>query len=299
MEPIIKLNNVSLSIGQKKILNSINLEIYKGEVFGIVGPSGHGKSTLLRIIIGFLKPTQGTIRVESDDRQLFGFATQDNSFYPELTVQENIRYFGKIYNLNDSEIEKNMESMLKIVQLENHKNTLSKNLSGGMQRRLDIVCAMIHNPKILILDEPTTGLDPMLRKDMWHLITTLNSIGTTIILSSHMLDEVELLCSRVAILKNGTTRYSFSISDLKYMSPTQEIHLILFPGQYEPLAEHLKSNNIISHYRIEKGEAYLYTQDASTAIYWVLYAAKEMNERVLDLDINQMSLQQIFEEVQK
>ena len=208
---ILKLQNIDKSFGKHNVLSGVNLEIKQGKIIGIIGVSGSGKTTILRLIIGFYRPTKGEIifnginikkQMNIIDRN-FGFATQDNSFYKELTVEENIKFFGKLYGLTNDFLKLNIDTVLDFVDLYEAKRVLARNLSGGMQRRLDMACALIHDPTVLILDEPTEDLDPILRAEILRLIKKINSKGTTIIFTTHLLDEAEFLCDDVAIISNG------------------------------------------------------------------------------------------------
>ena len=218
---MIKVRNIVMIFGKTTILTNINLDIHEGEIFGVVGLSGSGKTTLLNIIMGVLKPVSGDVYYKpqhiirareemahfksigsdpEDIKHTFGFSAQYASFYPMLTVHENLEYFGTMYGLPKEVKETNIEILLDLVGLTKSADKFAKNLSGGMQKRLDIACALIHNPHVLILDEPTADLDPLLRAQMWDLVRRINKRGTTVILASHFLDELESLCTRIAIL---------------------------------------------------------------------------------------------------
>lgn len=218
---IIKIRNVVVKFGKATILTNINLDIREGEIFGVVGLSGSGKTTLLNTIMGVLEPVSGDvyykpqhiIRAREDTAQFrpiqtdpedikhtFGFSAQSASFYPKLTVHENLEYFGTMYGLPKEVQETNSEILLDLVGLTKSSHQIAERLSGGMQKRLDIACALIHNPHVLILDEPTADLDPVLRSQMWDLVRRINRRGATVILASHFLEELESLCNRIAIL---------------------------------------------------------------------------------------------------
>lgn len=218
---IIKVRNVVVKFGKATILTNINLDIREGEIFGVVGLSGSGKTTLLNTIMGVLEPVSGDvyykpqhiIRAREDTAQFrsiqtdpedikhtFGFSAQSASFYPKLTVHENLEYFGTMYGLPKEVQETNSEILLDLVGLTKSSHQIAERLSGGMQKRLDIACALIHNPHVLILDEPTADLDPVLRSQMWDLVRRINRRGATVILASHFLEELESLCNRIAIL---------------------------------------------------------------------------------------------------
>ena len=194
-EDLIRIENVTKKFGKHTVLNNLSLSIPDQGIFGIMGLSGCGKTTLLNIMIGFWQPDSGKVFFKSLEvhknqkiiNQIFGFATQDGSVYPKLTVVENLRYFGKLYNMEYSDIERRIPEILKLVELEDSKNVLAEELSTGMYRRLDIACSIIHNPKVLILDEPTGNLDPVLRKKVMAMIKRINDQGTNVIITSHLL----------------------------------------------------------------------------------------------------------------
>ena len=195
---LIEISNVSKSFGKKVVLENVNLNIQEGKILGIIGTNGSGKTTLLNMVIGFYRPTKGSLSFKGKDIQeaqkevknKFGFATQYNCYYPHLTSAENVAYFGSIYNLNENEIRSRVIELLKLVNLYEAKDVMAEHLSMGMQRRLDIACSLINDPEVLILDEPTEDLDPALRRDVLGLIKKVNSSGTTVILTSHLLSEV-------------------------------------------------------------------------------------------------------------
>lgn len=213
-DSVVLVKGVNKKFGNNVILKNVNLDVKKGELLCIVGTNGSGKTTLLKILIGFLEPEEGEIfynsknieDIKKEVKKDFGFATQENAFYPKLTVEENMKYFGNLYGLKKSVLKNNIEKLLKLVNLYTAKDVLAENLSMGMERRLDIACSLIHNPKILILDEPTEDLDVTLRKSILSLIKAINKTGTTIIMTSHLLAEIEVFFDRIAILDNKTIK---------------------------------------------------------------------------------------------
>ncbi len=210
-EVLFKLENISKKFGKNEILKKINLEIYKGRIFAVVGPSGSGKTTLLRILTKFYNPTEGQIYLNgkklknlSDDiKYLIGFSAQHGSFYPNLTVEENIEFFAKLYGLKKFIINERMEELLKRLEIYEYKKMKVANLSKGIQKRIDLACALIHNPEIIILDEPMEDLDPYLRKKVCGIIKELNKMKKTIIICSHFFTELEEICDDIAILFDG------------------------------------------------------------------------------------------------
>jgi len=214
MPPVIQFRNVKKRFGKRIILDGINLDIDEGEIFGIIGMSGSGKSTILRTLIGFYEPEAGDILFYSHKdkkyrsaiknivelRKTVGFAAQDPSFYPKLTIEENMMHFGALYKIPKKIIEENSKHLLELSELYDSRKQLAQTLSGGMEKRLSVACSLIHNPRVLILDEPTADLDPIRRKETWELIKALHKRGTTIVIASHFLEELEPVCTKIAIL---------------------------------------------------------------------------------------------------
>ncbi len=223
---ILEAKDVSKKYGNRIILDNINLQVYQGEILGIIGQNGSGKTTLLKMLVGFLHPDTGNILFDQKDlaknqKKLainFGFAAQENSFYPNLATEENIRYFGSLYNISKKTLDTNTKTVLDLVKLNDSADVLAKHLSTGMQRRLDIACSLINNPRILILDEPTENLDVMLRHEILDLIARINSHGTTIIMSSHLLEDIEQTSDSVAILYKHTIIKQGPLSMLRSLS---------------------------------------------------------------------------------
>ena len=208
---MIKLENVTKKFGDKTAVNNLSFEILRGEVFGLLGKNGAGKTTTIKMLTLQLKPTSGQIFFENKLPQsnevaiknLIGIVPQHLNFDQDLTVYENLELNARLYHLPKNLRQKKIDELLNFVELEKVKNSFVKNLSGGMKRRLLIIRALIHSPKILFLDEPTVALDPQVRRKIWELIQNLKSQGITIILTTHYIEEAEFLCDRVAILNSG------------------------------------------------------------------------------------------------
>ncbi|MGC8699845.1 MAG: ATP-binding cassette domain-containing protein [Candidatus Micrarchaeia archaeon] len=224
MEYSIVIENLVKKFGDFTAVNNISLKIEKGEFFGFLGPNGAGKTTTINVIMGLLDPTSGKVIVEGMDaskdikkiRQIIGLVTQETIVEPELTVMDNLRLFGRLYHVPEDEIEKRGIDLLKMVGLENFSNAYAGVLSGGMQRRLAVAKALIHNPRILVLDEPTTGLDVQNRTNFWNLLEKVNKErGLTILLTTQYLEEADRLCQRIAIIDRGKIVALGTPSELK------------------------------------------------------------------------------------
>ena len=225
MGAVLEVKNISVGF-EKPILENISFSVEQDEIFGIIGVSGAGKTTLLNALVGYCPLDSGSvlykgISPDKDKKQfkkLIGFSSQKTSFYPELTVIQNLEYFAGLYDVPKKIRDYNIKKVLKLVELEETEK-LAKNLSGGMKKRLDIACAIVHRPFLLILDEPTGDMDIILRKKMWKLIKDINKTGTTIVIASHFLSEMEDLCSTIGILSKKSMGFIGSPEKFRKLYP--------------------------------------------------------------------------------
>lgn len=300
--PFIQFQNIKKRFGKHEVLVGVNLEIPYGERFGIIGVSGSGKTTLLNILIGFLSANTGSVYFNLRDvlkekktvRKTFGFAAQDGSFYGELSVMENLRYFGTLHDMAKENIEKRAKGLLALVGLSYAKDTLGKNLSRGMQKRLDIACAMIQDPKVLILDEPTEDLDPMLRKDILLLIKKINERGTTIIITSHLLTEIESICTKIAVLHGGKIIETGTPADLKgRYYKNDEIHIETIPGDYERISKKV-NKKYVEEIEVLEHKMLIRTPNIDKVLYDLLSAVKSCNEKIVDISVSKPTLEEVF-----
>jgi ABC-2 type transport system ATP-binding protein len=206
--PAIEVRNVSFYYGKLKVLDNLSLDIPRGTSYGLLGPNGAGKTTLIRLLVGLLKARQGSISIlgETPSRHsahLIGYMPQQHSLYNELSIIQNVDFFARIYitGKNNGRINR-IEEAIKLVGLWERRNDSIMKLSGGMKQRVSLACAIVHNPPLLLLDEPTVGLDPELRVNFWEHFSDLNKQGITIIISSHTMDDAAH-CDRLAFMRNG------------------------------------------------------------------------------------------------
>ncbi len=302
---IISFQNVAKKFGKRSVINNLRLDIDEGEFLGIVGLSGSGKTTLLNMLIGVLKPSAGKVLFDGRDiwgnqnyiSNFFGFSTQGGSTYDNLTVRENLKYFGKLYNMSKSDIASRSEELLSLVELKDSGNVLASKLSTGMQRRLDIACSLMHNPKVLILDEPTKDLDPFLRKEILAMLKKINLSGATIVMTSHLLDEIESVSDKLAILHNSRIVCCDSPINLKSAySKYDEMQLKTYPGNYEDLAKSLRDLKV-SKVVVKPGGIVAYTGNAEKVLPQVLGLTKRKKEHILELKLSKPSIEEIFEAV--
>jgi ABC-2 type transport system ATP-binding protein len=211
MGPAVYLENVCKLYNQIPVVNNLSFTINKGEMFGLLGPNGAGKSTTIRMLTTLTKPTSGKIEVGGFDitkeslqvKRSIGVVLQQTSVDGDLSVWENMEFHGRLHHIPNPNRQTLINQWLNYVELHDRADVLVKTLSGGMKRRLQIARALLHQPEILFLDEPTVGLDPQTRRRLWEIILDLNKQGMTMLLTTHYMDEVEYLCDRIGIMDAG------------------------------------------------------------------------------------------------
>ncbi|MNK30830.1 putative ABC transporter ATP-binding protein YbhF [compost metagenome] len=205
---VITAAGVSKRFGNKTVLEDITLAIHPAETFGLLGPSGSGKTTLVKLFTGTLQATtgqvhvQGTLMPKLSMLSQIGYMAQSDALYTELSAKENLEFFGALYGLKGASLRKRIMEVTEIVALGSHLEKRVDQYSGGMKRRLSLAAALLHHPPILVLDEPTVGIDPLLRQAIWKELKLLNEQGTTILLTTHVMDEAEK-CDRLGMIREG------------------------------------------------------------------------------------------------
>lgn len=210
-EIILKTRDLTKKYQGKAVVDNLNIEIKKGEIFGLLGPNGAGKSTTMNMICSIVKPTAGTVELlgknpwkqKKEVVHKIGYIPQELAIHGSLKAWENVELFTSLYGIKGAQLKQSVEKSLEYVGLLERKNEFAKNFSGGMKRRLNIACAIGHNPELLIFDEPTVGIDPQSRNFILEKIKESNQNGATVIYTSHYMEEVEAICTRIAIMDNG------------------------------------------------------------------------------------------------
>lgn len=211
MENIIEIRQLVKKYKEHEAVKGIDLDIKEGEIFGLLGPNGAGKTTTISMIVGILKISSGSIKIFGKDinkesaeiKKNIGYVPQDLAFFETMNAYDNVTYWGRLYGLSGKNLKKSVQEALEYTGLWDRRKDKASSYSGGMKRRLNIACAIVHKPKLLFMDEPTVGVDPQSRNSVLESIKELNKNGTTVVYTSHYMEEVEAICDRVAIMDFG------------------------------------------------------------------------------------------------
>ncbi|PMB12184.1 phosphatase [Fischerella thermalis CCMEE 5273] len=258
-ELAIRTNGLTKQFDRHVAVNNVDLEIYAGEVYGLIGPNGAGKTTLIRMLAAAEEPTTGEIYINGDRllrdqsnptlKRRLGYLPDDYPLYEELTVWDYLDYFARLYRLREPRRTKRLHEVLELIQLGNKRNSLIATLSRGMKQRLSLARTIIHEPILLLLDEPVSGLDPIARMQFREIIKVLQEAGMTILISSHVLSDLAELCTSVGIMELGYLVESASLQQLYQRLARQQIVISTLGKQEELLAE-LKNNPCVQEWEI-------------------------------------------------
>ena len=292
---IVRCEGVGKQYGAKLAVDGLELEVSKGQCFGLLGPNGAGKTTALKMIYGVTPPTAGRVLVFDQDitvhtraiRARLGVTLQENALIEVLSPVENLRVFGRYHLIPGAALEERIEGLLDFLDLRSHAHVPVKALSGGFQRRLAIALSLMNAPELLILDEPTTGLDPAVRLALWHRVRELRRAGTTVLLTTHYMDEAERLCDALVVMDQGKV--------VARGSPRELIHSVLAPEALEvelPAGRHAAVLDRLAGVRALRAGAHLllYAKDATA----LLDAVKRAEPAAQLVAIRPTNLEDVF-----
>ena len=298
---IVQIENLTKTFGDFTAVDDISFNIEKGEIFGFLGPNGAGKSTTLSMLATLLEPTHGMALVNGFDivtqrdqvRESIGMVFQDSSLDEELTAYENMDFHGRLYRVPAEIRGRKIMELLKLVELDDRKDSIVKTFSGGMRRRLEIARGLLHEPKVLFLDEPTLGLDPQTRNKLWTYIKKLNEEkGLTIILTTHYMDEADRLCDRIAIIDHGKIIVTGTSQKLKD-AIGGDVVTIETPNK-DKIESLMKGCKWCKSTKIHEGQITIHVQDAGSRVPEILNLAYKNKIKIDFLAINKPTLEDVF-----
>jgi len=296
---MIQVQHLSKSFKNIQAVNDISFTIKKGEIFGLLGPNGAGKSTTLNMMSTILKSDVGSIHIDGIDvnenskecKHLIGVVPQEISLYEDLSAYQNLMFWGKLYGIPSKKLKERIHTTLELIGLLDRKKDLIKTYSGGMKRRINIAAALLHNPKVLFMDEPTVGIDPQSRNHIFEVIETLNKQGMTIIYTTHYMEEVERLCDRIAIIDSGKIIAQGTQSQLKELVQTKESIQFEFNFLSESNVDQLRE---LLSYKMTQNENMLLVESTVKELSKVITACNELQLSIKDIQLNKVNLEAIF-----
>jgi len=247
---MIKVKEISKSFGNVDALKSVSFNVRKGEIFGFLGPNGAGKSTTINILNTLLKPDRGEVLIEGKNlkhhkdacKMNIGVVPQEIALYEDLSAYNNLMFWGGLYNIPKSDLRAKVDNVLEMVGLSDKKNHSIKTYSGGMKRRINIASSILHSPKILLMDEPTVGVDPQSRNNVFEVIEELNKEGMTIIYTTHYMEEAERLCNTIAIIDDGNIAAQGTLKELREISAVKDLLTIKLSDINDTVISDIKSS---------------------------------------------------------
>ena len=295
---VISVSELRKYYGDVKAVDGVSFEVEAGEVFGILGPNGAGKTTTLEMMEGLRKPDSGSIVIDGVPvwpnpgltKKFIGVQLQSTALFDYLSVAEMLRLFGSFYNVKLSDAQ--VDSFLEMVSLSEKITSRVKELSGGQQQRLSIALALVNEPKVIFLDEPTTGLDPQARRRLWEVIAGISSSGRTIVLTTHYMEEAETLCRRVAVMDEG--RVVILDTPARLIQSLGAKAKITFTTNPEYAAADLAARMNLPELTQVEGSNVLYAKDAQTSVLAVLSAAGEQAITIENLTVSGANLEDVF-----
>lgn len=283
-------------------VDDVTFDVKRGEIFGLLGPNGAGKSTLIRILTTLLKPTSGTAFVDVYEitrdpekiRGIIGVCPQNSTLDNELTAYDNLEFYGKLEDVDDRILPDRIWELLAMVGLTDRAHMKVQTFSGGMKRKLEIVRAFIHRPLILFLDEPTIGLDPESRREVWQQIEHLNAENTTIILTTHYMDEAEKLCGRIAFVDRGRLISLDTMDNLRLLLPAGDLIEIGFDRLDDRIISAIRAHDLVISADVKEQRLYITAKNGNTILPAILAIFDRYAVTITAISIRSPSLEDVF-----
>ena len=297
---MIEVSNLSKTFGTLQAVNNISFSIKKSDIFGFLGPNGAGKSTTINMMSTILKSDSGSIVIDGYDlkkdsdtcKKSIGVVPQEISLYDKFSAYDNLLFWGSLYKIPTSELKKNIKNILELIGLSDRKDDLISTYSGGMKRRINIAAALLHNPTVLFMDEPTVGVDPQSRNRIFEIVETLNKQGMTIVYTTHYMEEVERLCSRIAIIDDGNIIAQGTQTELQQQSNVQEMVEITFQSiskkQLKKIQEQLPLK------KIKNNSVVVFECDVNRELAHIINICNSNALQIDDIVLKKVNLEAVF-----
>ncbi|MEK5323236.1 ABC transporter ATP-binding protein [Aeribacillus sp. FSL M8-0254] len=288
---------------QTHAVNGVNLFLERGEIIGLLGPNGAGKSTTISIISTLIPPTSGDVRLHNESvikrpeklRKILGVVPQEIALYPDLSARENLLFFGKIYRLSGSQLKQKVEEVLEMIGLTDRQHDLVKNFSGGMKRRLNIGAALLHEPELIIMDEPTVGIDPQSRNYILETVKRLNKEKKmTVLYTSHYMEEVEFLCNRIYIMDKGNILAAGTKEEIKNILSAENTTQITVERVNDSFIQALRDHPVVNRVTVQDRVITVLTPKEANAFSILFKIAEETNTMLTSIEIKTPTLEDVF-----
>lgn len=299
---IVEIKNLVKRYKDNLAVDNVNLIIKEGEIFGLLGPNGAGKSTTINTLIGLTKMDSGEIKIfgrgmdkaEGEIKKNIGVVPQDIAIYEDLTAYENVTFFGKLYGLKDGLLKQRVEEALNFTGLWDKRKELPAKFSGGMKRRLNIACAIVHQPKLIIMDEPTVGIDPQSRNHILQSVKELNKMGSTIIYTSHYMEEVEELCNYITIMDHGRVIASGTKDELKALVEFEEKVVIDLSSVNFTIVDNIRGVSGVKDCTLNGNSLVVASQKNSKNLSRIIDIITNTDSEILSINVEKPTLEGIF-----
>ncbi|MGG3846094.1 ABC transporter ATP-binding protein [Aeribacillus composti] len=288
---------------QTHAVNGVNLFLERGEIIGLLGPNGAGKSTTISIISTLIPPTSGDVRLNNESvikrpeklRKILGVVPQEIALYPDLSARENLLFFGKIYRLSGSQLKQKVEEVLEMIGLTDRQHDLVKNFSGGMKRRLNIGAALLHEPELIIMDEPTVGIDPQSRNYILETVKRLNKEKKmTVLYTSHYMEEVEFLCNRIYIMDKGNILAAGTKEEIKNILSAENTIQITVERVNDSFIQALRDHPVVNRVTVQDRVITVLTPKEANGFSILFKIAEETNTMLTSIEIKTPTLEDVF-----
>ena len=283
-------------------VDNLNLKVREGSIFGLLGPNGAGKTTTIKSILGLVEADSGEIHVFSKNMKThnkevkkdIGIVPQEIAIFGELTVRENIDFFARLYGLKGSKLKQHIKDALEFVGLDDKEKVIAHTMSGGMKRRLNIACAIVHKPKLVIMDEPTVGIDPQSRNHILESVKALNKMGTTVIYTTHYMEEIEAICDEISIMDHGRVIAQGTKEQLKDLISEEQMQVIDISGLNYSILDDIKSIDGVIDGTIDEGQLKIVSKRDSENMNQIINTIMKRDGVIKNVRVEVASLEDVF-----